>query len=87
VRLEAVDLLKAICKQGFRFIAFMVHKVLSLLDPSNKLLQVEATDLYTGIWVVRCAHNCVGKLQRESEFDELWEKYNHTDTQANGKEQ
>ena len=55
----------------------MVHKVLACSTPPNKLLQVEATDLYTGIGVIRSAHNCVKKLRRDSEFDELWKKYNH----------
>ncbi|MGH0161481.1 UNVERIFIED_CONTAM: hypothetical protein FKN15_047137 [Acipenser sinensis] len=87
VRLEAVGLLKAVSKPSFRFIAFMVHKFLSLLDPPKKLLQAEATDLYTGIRVVRSAHNCMEKLQHNSEFDELWEKYKDMDTHAPSKRQ
>ncbi|RXM95399.1 hypothetical protein EOD39_16925 [Acipenser ruthenus] len=87
VRLGAVGLLKAVSEPSFRFIAFMVHKVLSLLDPPKKLLQAEATDLYTGIRVVHSAHNCMEKLQHNSEFDELWEKYKDMDTPAPSKRQ
>lgn len=53
VRLEATGLLKATTEPSFSFIAFMSHKILALLNPSNKLSQSEAADLYTSVQLVR----------------------------------
>ena len=52
VRLKATGILKAVTDPGFKFTATIVHRILSLLDYVNKLLQAKATDLYTGVKVV-----------------------------------
>jgi hypothetical protein len=51
VRLEATGLLKAVTEPGMKFVATMVHGILSLLDPPNKLLEAKATDLH---WHPQC---------------------------------
>lgn len=45
VKLEATSLLKAVTKPSFRFIAYMSHKILGLLNPPIKWLHSEAADL------------------------------------------
>lgn len=50
----------------------MVHKILALLDPPNKVLQDEKTDLYTGVKVVNSALDCVEKLRSDLEFQAIW---------------
>ncbi len=39
LRVEAAGLLKAVQEPRFRFTAVMVHKILTLLDSPNKVLQ------------------------------------------------
>ncbi|KAL7404136.1 hypothetical protein ABVT39_010269 [Epinephelus coioides] len=72
MKIEAAGLLKAIKDMHFRFTAVMVHRILSLLDPPNKVLQDKKTDLYTGVKVVRSALECVEKLQSDLEFQAIW---------------
>ncbi|KAF4096007.1 hypothetical protein G5714_023610 [Onychostoma macrolepis] len=47
VRVEAAGLLRAMSEPSFRFIAKMVHKILSYLGPPNLMLQAEDMDLLT----------------------------------------
>ena len=46
-RMEATGLLRKVSDPSFMFLANLTHKVLALLDPPNKLLQREDTDLLT----------------------------------------
>lgn len=48
VRVEATGLLRSISEPSFKFIAEMVHKILSYLNPANTSLQREDMDLVTG---------------------------------------
>jgi len=48
VRVEATGLWHSMSEPSFKFIAEMVHKILSYLDPPNKMLQSEHMDLATG---------------------------------------
>lgn len=74
LRMEAVGLLREITTPYFLFIANLVHEVLSLLYPPNKLLQREDTDLWTGLWIVASAKECVQKLCCDEGFTKVWEK-------------
>ncbi|KAK9526377.1 hypothetical protein VZT92_015078 [Zoarces viviparus] len=47
VRVEAAGLLRTMSEPSFRFIAEMVHSILSYLDPPNTMLQSEDMDLLT----------------------------------------
>lgn len=62
LKIEAEGLLKAIKEAYFRFTVFMVHRILSPLDPPNKVLQDKKTDIYTGVKVGRSALGCLEKL-------------------------
>lgn len=73
VRMEAVGLLREVSEPSFIFIAQLVHKMLKLLDPPNKLLQGEETDLLTGLRLVTSAAECVRELLCEAEFTQLWD--------------
>ncbi|KAJ4945995.1 hypothetical protein JOQ06_023673, partial [Pogonophryne albipinna] len=72
LRVEAAGLLKAVQEPHFKFTAVMVHKILALLDPPNKVLQDKKTDLYTGVKVVKSALDCVEHLRSDSEFQAIW---------------
>ena len=51
-RMEATGLLREVSEPSFMFLANLTHRILALLDPPNKLLQREDTDLLTGLSVV-----------------------------------
>lgn len=68
VRVEAAGLLRAMSEPSFRFIAEMVHKILSYLDPPNLMLQAEDMDLLTGVQLVNSACTCIENLRSETEF-------------------
>uniref|UniRef100_A0A3B1J476 DUF4371 domain-containing protein n=1 Tax=Astyanax mexicanus TaxID=7994 RepID=A0A3B1J476_ASTMX len=72
VKIEAAGLHKAITATNFKFIASMIHKVLGLLDPPNKLLQSERTDLITAVQLIQHASDCVRSLRTDAEFEKLW---------------
>jgi len=55
IPMDAVGLLREMTEPSFSFIAKLVHTVLALLDPPNKLLQREDTDLMTGLNIVASA--------------------------------
>lgn len=74
LRMEAVGLLRKISTPSFLFIANLVHEVLALLDPPNKLLQREDTDLWTGLSIVTSAKVCMQKLRCDEGFTKVWEK-------------
>ena len=69
IRMEAVGLLH---EPSFSFIAKLVHTVLALLDPPNKLRQREDTDLMTGLNMAN-ATACVRKLRCDEEFNKVWD--------------
>lgn len=52
----------------------MVHKILLLLDPANKILRAESTDLYTCIKLVHSVCECVHNLRCDSEFNVMMSK-------------
>ncbi|KAI7789318.1 putative homeobox-containing protein 1 [Triplophysa rosa] len=74
LRMEAVGLLREMTASSFLFIANFVHEVLALLDPPNKLLQREDTDLWAGLSIVASAKHCVQKLRCDEGFTKVWEK-------------
>jgi hypothetical protein len=65
VRVEAIGLLKAVTVPSFKFTATMLHRILSLHDPPNQILQTKATDLYTGVKVVCSALEFVEILRQQ----------------------
>ena len=72
IRMEAVGLLRKMTEPSFSFIAKLVHTVLALLDPPNKLRQREDTDLMTGLNMAN-ATACVRKLRCDEEFNKVWD--------------
>ncbi len=72
IRFEATGLVRSVTEPNFSFIAVMVHKILKLLEPANKMLQAENTDLLSANKFVNFAADCVQKLRSEDEFNELW---------------
>lgn len=70
-RMEATGLLREVSEPSFMFLANLTHRVHSLLDPPNKLLQREDTDLLTGLSVVASATACVKKLRCDEEFKQM----------------
>ncbi|KAJ8409279.1 hypothetical protein AAFF_G00234770 [Aldrovandia affinis] len=74
MRMEANGLLWEVSEPAFMFIAYLVQKVLMLLNAPNKLLQGEDMDLLTGLELVASATECVSKLHCETEFTELWNR-------------
>ncbi|KAJ0066809.1 hypothetical protein NL108_002860, partial [Boleophthalmus pectinirostris] len=70
-RMEAAGLLHEVSEPSFMFLANFTHKVLALLDPPNKLLQREDTDLLTGLSVVASATVCIKKLRCDEEFRKM----------------
>lgn len=58
VRMEAVGLLREMTEPSFLFIANLVHTLIALLDPPNKVLQREDVDLMTGLNIVAGATVC-----------------------------
>jgi len=50
--MEALGQLKEITALNFLFNANLVYKVLTLINPSNKLLRREDTDFWTGLGIV-----------------------------------
>lgn len=75
VKEEAAGLLKAINDTHFRFTVVMVHRILVLLDPPNKVLQDKKTELYTGVEVVKSALDCVEKVRSDLEFQDIWAQH------------
>ncbi|XP_063039724.1 uncharacterized protein LOC134434959 [Engraulis encrasicolus] len=73
VRVEASGLLRIMAEPSFRFIAEMVHRILSFLDPPNAMLQREDMDLLTGAQLVNSACACIENLREETEFKALLE--------------
>ena len=49
VNIEAVGLHKAITERSFKFLTYAMHKVLGQMDPANRMLQAEETDLITAV--------------------------------------
>ena len=50
--MEAAGLFREMTEPSFLFITKLVHTVLTLLDPPNRLLQRKDTDLMTGLSIV-----------------------------------
>ncbi len=71
IRVEATALVRSVTEPNFSFIAVMVHKILQLLEPANKM-QAENTDLLSATKFVNLTADCVQELRSEDEFNELW---------------
>lgn len=78
-RMEAAGLLREVSEPRFSFIANATHKVLSLLDPPNKILQREDTDLMTGLSVTS-ATACIKQLRCDGEFRKVLDAVTTTTT-------
>ena len=72
VRIEAVGLHKAITERSFKFFTGVRHKVLGLMDPANRMLQAEETDLITAVRLIQSASSCIKDLRSDAEFLKLW---------------
>ncbi len=72
VKIEAVGLHKAITERSFTFLTCVMHKVLGLMDPANRMLQAEDTDLLTAVQLIQSASSCIEDLQSDAEFLKLW---------------
>jgi len=72
VKIEAVGLHKAITERSFKFLTGVMHKVLELMDPANRMLQAEETDLVTAVALIQSASSCIDDLQSDAEFMKLW---------------
>lgn len=70
-RMKAAGLLRKVSEPGFLFLANFTHKVLALLDPLNKLLQREETDLLMGLSVLASATVCITNLHCDGEFQKV----------------
>ena len=67
---QATGLLNAVEDHRLTFTATMVHRILSLLNPTKThFSRQKATDLYTGVKLVRSALEYVEKLRCDSEFE------------------
>jgi len=64
----------AVSKPGFRFDALIVQKILSILEPPNRMLQSEEMNLQTAVQLVNSATECILALRTEEVFMELWSK-------------
>ncbi|XP_056298622.1 uncharacterized protein LOC130211699 isoform X2 [Pseudoliparis swirei] len=71
VRVEATGLWHSMSEPSFKFIAEMVHKILSYLDPPNKMLQSEHMDLATGLQLISSACTCLENIRTETEFQTI----------------
>ena len=74
VRVEAAGLLRTMSEPSFRFIAEMVHSILSYLDPLNTILQSEDMDLLTGMQLVNSACVCIENMRSEVKVVDLLER-------------
>ncbi|KAL0151861.1 hypothetical protein M9458_052862, partial [Cirrhinus mrigala] len=72
IKLEAVGLHKAITEPAFKFLSCVMYKVLGLMDPPNRMLQAEQTDLMTAVQLIRSASSCIESLRSDAEFAKLW---------------
>lgn len=58
VRVEAIGLLWTISECSFRFIAEVVLRILSYIEPPNTMLQTEDMDLLTSVQLIKSACAC-----------------------------
>ncbi|KAL0146682.1 hypothetical protein M9458_058022 [Cirrhinus mrigala] len=72
IKLEAVGLHKASTEPAFKFLSCVMYKVLGLMDPPNRMLQAEQTDLMTAVQLIRSASSCIESLRSDAEFAKLW---------------
>ncbi|KAJ3582242.1 hypothetical protein NHX12_015711 [Muraenolepis orangiensis] len=72
LRMEAAGLLSRILKPSFKFHNQIICKILSLLEPANRMMQSEEMDLQTAVQLVNTAKECVEALRTEKVFTEMW---------------
>lgn len=72
MRIKAIGLLCEVAEPAFMFIAFLVQKLLMLLDSPHRVLQKEDMNLLTELELVANASQCMKKLH--CEVTELWNK-------------
>jgi hypothetical protein len=72
VKMEASGLFESITEPSFLFLANVTHKVLGLMEPPNRMLQAERTDLLTAVQLINSASDCLRLLRSEEEFKKIW---------------
>ncbi|KAJ3609671.1 hypothetical protein NHX12_024187 [Muraenolepis orangiensis] len=72
LRMEAAGLLSRILKPSFKFHTQIICKILSLLEPANRMMLSEEMDLQTAVQLVNTAKECVEALRTEKVFTEMW---------------
>ncbi|KAJ3583322.1 hypothetical protein NHX12_025626, partial [Muraenolepis orangiensis] len=72
LRMEAAGLLSRILKPSFKFHTQIICKILSLLEPANRMMQSEEMDLQTAVQLVNTAKECVEALRTGKVFTEMW---------------
>lgn len=72
VRIEAAGLHEAFTEGSFLFLARVMHNVLGLMDPPNKMLQATLTDLLTAVQLIHSVSNCRKRLRCDEEFLNIW---------------
>jgi hypothetical protein len=80
-RMEATGLLCEVSEPSFMFLANLTHKVLALLDPPNKLLQREDSDLLPGLSIVANATVCIKNLCCDEEFRKVLDTFTATSSE------
>ncbi|CAL8388226.1 unnamed protein product [Boreogadus saida] len=70
--MEASGLYESITEPSFLFLANVTHKVLGLMEPPNRMLQAERTDLLTAVQLINSASDCLRLLRSEEEFTKIW---------------
>ncbi|CAL8289679.1 unnamed protein product [Arctogadus glacialis] len=70
--MEASGLYESITEPSFLFLANVTYKVLGLMEPPNRMLQAERTDLLTAVQLINSASDCLRLLRSEEEFTKIW---------------
>ena len=79
----AAGLKKAINQKRFLFVAFLMHEVLSILKPADKLLQSRTSSISTGSQIITETIRQVKEMRTEEQLDKILGK---TDEKLNEKE-
>jgi len=58
--------------QNGEFLTGVIHIVLGLMDPANRMLQAEETDLIPAVALIQSASSCIEDRRSDAEFLKLW---------------
>ena len=58
--------------QNGEFLTGVIHIVLGLMDPANRMLQAEETDLIPAVALIQSASSCIEDLRLDAEFLKMW---------------